>query len=311
MRHARHCRSASAFTLIELLVVIAIIAILASLLLPAMSKAKEKAQSIQCMNNLRQTILSFEMAVADDAGELVPHGPKSDKERAENIKAVLETAKGQWWINYWGFTNKGSICPAAPERPRQQRIKSPWDDGSAPEYYAGSVRDAWVMDQPSAALLWYYARDSQQRRAGSYTRNNWIATTWVMEETTAFTETPDWFFRTEAELPAPSKTPVFADGMNLLFIFGECNWAPTESDPPAYNLQSGFAGRGLMEWFTIPRHGSRPSSISTNYPASRKLPGAINVASYDGHVETVKLERLWKLYWHKNWAAPAKRPGLP
>jgi hypothetical protein len=41
------------------------------------------------------------------------------------------------------------------------------------------------------------------------------------------------------------------------------------------------------------------------------LPGAINVASYDGHVETVKLERLWKLYWHKNWAAPAKRPGLP
>ena len=61
-----------AFTLVELLVVIAVIAVLASLLLPAMSRAKARAQGIQCISNLRQLGLAHFMYV-NDHGHTIPY----------------------------------------------------------------------------------------------------------------------------------------------------------------------------------------------------------------------------------------------
>ena len=65
-------RRREGFNLVELLVVIAVIAILAGLLLPGLSRARERALAAACQSNLRQLQLAFQLYASDNADQLSP-----------------------------------------------------------------------------------------------------------------------------------------------------------------------------------------------------------------------------------------------
>jgi len=98
-------RPRRAFTLIELLVVVAIIAILAALLLPVLSKSKDQARAIGCVNNIRQLSLGWHLYAEENADTLVNnHGITETLTRKENWANNVED-----WLTSEGNTNLATL----------------------------------------------------------------------------------------------------------------------------------------------------------------------------------------------------------
>jgi len=165
------------FTLIELLVVIAIIAILAAMLLPALATAKQKAQQINCISNLKQLNTAFFMYI-QDSGQAVDY--------SDTTVLWMKTL-----IDYQARVAEIRLCPTA----RERGTGTAWEGAAKRPWYWGNAVDPKLM-------------------LGSYSINGWLykypsgdINRWVGPEHSAK------FFQRDTGISRPVETPSFFDAI--------------------------------------------------------------------------------------------------
>lgn len=265
-------RLAHGFTLIELLVVVAIIAILASMLLPALTRAKDKARAAHCKSNLKQWGIIWHTYTDDFNGSFsLGDDPAINWDRGEWMNAL----KG-----YYGKKPFLLLCPVAtmrraPNENHEQLMQPQTAESSLANY--GGPRSAFQFPSADTEVM---PNSVNNRIIASYGANCWIynppaGVTVHQNRPTAY----NW--RKLHLVNRPSETPSIADSM---WRGGGPHADRTQAiRAPDTHGQWINANHEMMH-FAIKRHGK-----------------GIQLALVDGSVQHSRVRHLWRFYWHKNF----------
>jgi prepilin-type N-terminal cleavage/methylation domain-containing protein/prepilin-type processing-associated H-X9-DG protein len=254
----------SGFTLIELLVVIAIIAILAALLLPALAQAKAKARNINCVSNLRQWGVYWNLYTSDFGGHF-----------STGTDPVAQgQARGEWFMilkSYWSSKPSLVTCPVAVNVLSNNAGAIPF----------GSSKTAYIQVDGTAS---------------SYGLNLWVY--WAHQDIQGRPAPYHWGSINNLGGYNVSNIPLQLDsrwrgGGPDYGLVEQYQWA---DQPDAYSVtsgtgdgsasapSSGFAAYEMEHFSFLNRHNKR-----------------LNAVFIDGSAYGQKVKQLWANQWSRNW----------